>query len=307
MTTSTKQYNDTGIDWLDVVIPPLNDEEAEYTVRVHMTFLMSNWTCIFGSGCPGMFGKQSSTYPDDVGCCVDSFYFADEDEVGFVEGQMAKLTDADWDSNLRKHVEKHGFVNQIASGEDTWDAKGRVHDGGCVFQNRNNGSVGKPGCAFHWLAERTGDAHVDTMPAVCWQLPLRINEEDDETGVLVTIHPWNVSEWSKSGWEYDDRSSFCSWWCVDSPDAYVGKVPVYKGMEQELRRMLKDRPYELVVAAIEKRKALGFQYPPMPGAVINEGRPLLPLLVGNRTPVREPSYMPDHIEKLKADANGEAD
>lgn len=311
-----KQYNNTGVDWLEVVIPPEDPEDgAEYTIRVHLTWLMSNWQCVFGNGCPGMFPKNSSTYKDDAGCCTDSFYFNNHDEIDFVATQMARLTDDDWDKDRRAYVEKHGYVKTLKKGKtvtdedgeealEGWSAKGKVFEGACVFQNRNDGSAGKPGCAFHWLAQRTGESHTEVMPHVCWQLPIRFGETEDGSNVY-ELRPWDTAQWFPDEYEFNDNSMSHHWWCIDVPDAYVGSDPVYKTLEEELTKTLGERDWSFVKAAIDERLALGNTYPPMPGAVLNEGRSLLPLFVGNRTPSREPSYLPAHIERLKADERGE--
>lgn len=301
-----KAHNANGVDWLEVVIPPLDEEtEAEYTIRVHLTFLLSNWDCIYGQGCPGQFGVQDSTLKDDVGCCGDSFYFDSKDEIAFVQKQMEGLTDEDWDQERRAYVEKHGFVHMINNSDDPakFEAKGKVSDGGCVFQNRNGGSSGKPGCAFHFKAMRENKPdHTESMPAVCWQLPLRYGVVGDESVAnsnTYELGPWDVSQWNTDGFQFEDRRYQCAWWCVDAPDAYVSDSMVFKTLEPNIRKMIGDRPYELVRAAIESRLASGNTYANMPGATLNDGRPLIPLLVGNRKPAREPSYFPAHLDKIK--------
>lgn len=305
----SKALHQHGVDMIEIVIPPedwdeevtshKHDDEAQ-VINVHVNWMLSNWECIFGRGCAGKFGVQDSTYPDDAGCCTDSFYFLDKNEIDLVADQMAQLTDEDWDEENRAYVEKNGFANIINNGEKggVFNAKGKVWQGACVFQNRADHKRGKPGCAFHFLAERTGQGHEDTMPDVCWSLPLRFRTLRDDTHELV---PWDISEWGGGEFRHDDRRYSCAWWCVDSPEAYIGAEPVYKSLETAIRRTVGDRAYERIAAALEARIAAGNVYAPMPGAVVNEGRPLLPLIIGNRTPARLPSPMPELLERMKSD------
>jgi hypothetical protein len=290
-----KTPSDT-IDWLDVAIPAHGDND-EYTISCHMNWLMSNWECIYGRGCPGLFGIQDSTHPDDTGCCVDSFYFADKDDYKRVEARMKELTDEDWDVELRRHVEKHGWARIFNDDPDEFNGKGKVFERGCVFQNRNGGSAGKPGCAFVQMSKRIGGDHIDVMPTVCWQLPLRFNDINDD-GAYMTLGPWDIEEWGETD-ETGTMDWHCSWWCVDAPDAYIGEGVVWKTMEREIRRTIGDFEYDIIDKAIRERLERGHLYDNMPGASLNGGRPLIPLMIGNRKPRREPSPYPEILARLK--------
>lgn len=285
-----------NVEWLDVIIPE-HDGEPEYVISCHMNWLLSNWECIYGRGCSGLFGIQDSTYPDDTGCCVDSFYFDGPEDLKHVTEQVKRLTDDDWDIELRKHVEKHGFVRMFNDDPDDFHAKGRVFDGGCVFQNRNGGSAGKPGCAFVQMSKREGGDHIDVMPKVCWQLPLRYHDTLND-GSYMSLGPWDIEEWGDTA---DDGTLdwHCSWWCVDAPDAYIGDSIVLKTMEREIRKTIGDYEYDIIFAAIMAKVDAGNQYDKMPGASLNDGRPLLPLMIGNRKPRREPSPFPEILARLK--------
>lgn len=305
-----KAYNKHGVDFIELVIEPLaedTDDEAEYVIKAHVNFLLSNWSCIYGRGCAGMFGDHEPNYNDDAGCCVDSFYFSGKEDFEHVEKMMGQLTDEDWDKELRANVEKHGWYRKFKDaeyedGSIDINGKGRVLEGACVFANRNGGSSGKPGCAFHHMGERTGQDHTDVMPEVCWALPIRFVEVETDVWEL---GPWDISQWHMDDSEFNDFRYTARWWCMDTPDAFIGTNPVYKSLEKEIRKFIGDRPYELLVEALEARIASGNTYAPMPGAIVNDGRPLLPLLIGNRTPRREPSYLKAFYETKEADANAE--
>lgn len=280
--------------WFDTPV----DENGEYeTWLVHVNFLLSNWTCIYAQGCPGLTPANQNRYFDDVGCCKLGAWFSDTEDYEHTEQMMSELTDEDWDAEQRAYVEKNGFAIVYKQDEDEINAKTRVNGFGCVFANRNDGSVGKTGktgCAFHHLAERTGRDHVDTMPWVCWQLPIKYDYNEELEAH--TIYPWNVDQWGEPD-EDGSHDSMSCWWCVDSPEAYVGEQSVYRTMERELRKIMKDEVYEQMVPLLEARAPSL----PMPGATRNDGRPLLPLLIGNRTPYRSPSATntPNVIEQMR--------
>lgn len=293
-----------GVDWLMFSIerPSLieEDEIFEEKWQVHFTFLASNWECLYGNGCPGLFGTHENTYKDDIGCCRHGFWFSDPDDMDRIQSRVDQLTGEDWDiERMAKFKHDWKVVFSIDRDEEDINGRSRVSDGACVFSNRNTGSVGrtgKMGCAFHHLGERIGQPdHVDTFPAVCWQLPLRMQTE----GQINYVYPWTLDEWGGQD-EDGTYDSFACWWCVDSNEAYSGSRRVYQGMEHELRELMGDQAYDRMVELLEERLAR-YEPSPMSGQTLNDGRPLLPLLVGNRQPQNRPSMTgtPQVIQKMK--------
>ena len=69
-----------------------------------------------------------------------------------------------------------------------------------------------------------GVDHMTLKPEVCWQLPLRREDavDDDEGHVTSVIRQWDRRHWGKGGREFH-------WWCTESPEAFVGTKPVYRG------------------------------------------------------------------------------
>jgi hypothetical protein len=274
-----KALPEGNIDYVEI-----NDEVGKKRWYFDFSFLMSNWNCLFGNGCVGIHSSDSPTYTQDGGCCTLGCWFTEPDDLIKTKEMVTKLTDDDWDTELRKHADKKGWLRQL--GKDTIEdgevigvnAKTRVHEGVCIFNNRIGGSTGKPGCAFHALANRLEVSHVETKPNVCWQLPLRV-EDDGET---VNVMRWDRHAWSGIGEE--GEQSWLNWWCVDSPEAYTGTKPVYAYMSEELKGICGDHVYGLLLEELEKRK--DNYVSPMPGSQYNEGRTLLPLIVENKTPVR---------------------
>src|SRR5436853_1609980 len=76
-------------EWLS-----FEDPEEERTWVFDVTFLASNWTCIFGRGCQGVLTGPA---PELVqGCCSYGAHFTGVEDVARVEAVARTLTAADW-------------------------------------------------------------------------------------------------------------------------------------------------------------------------------------------------------------------
>lgn len=279
--------------WIE--FPDPNDPDHAW--RVDFNFIMSSWTCLFGQGCSGQFGIQDAHTKPDVGCCGLGVNIPSREELARVQSYVDMLTEDELPPNILRRVQKDGGWYYIKGGTDRVDpedpdyigAHTRVRDGGCIFANRSNEGDGKTGCAFHHLGQRIGKSHTEVMPDICWQVPLNISTYDDTTGEAESVTVVTASsskDWSGID-EDGSQDSWMSWWCIDTVDAYLPESKrVYRSMEEELRKIMGDDAYEVLVQEIDKRA--GDYVPPTAGMVRNEGRPMLPLLVGNRTPKRQP-------------------
>ena len=69
-------------------------------------------------------------------------------------------------------------------------------------------------------------------PDVCWQLPIRRDQEwverPDDSKVLVSTRP----EFDRRGWGAGGHD--LDWWCTSSTDAHVGTEPMYLSYGPEL-------------------------------------------------------------------------
>ena len=84
--------------------------------------------------------------------------------------------------------------------------------------------------------------HSDLKPEVCWQLPLRrIDDEQDDGSVVSRLTEFGREGWGEGGEDF-------GWWCTEAPAAFSGTEPVYRSMAVELRKMLGKRLYQQVVA-----------------------------------------------------------
>jgi hypothetical protein len=215
------------------------DPREERTWVFDVTFLTSRWTCIFGCGCQGVLTEEA---PELIqGCCSYGAHFVDRKDARRVEKVAATLTDDEWQFAARGR--KSGVVKRTKDDE----LVSRLVDGACIFLNRPGFPTG-PGCALHQVAITRGVNPLELKPEVCWQLPLRREDEVADDGhVTSTIRQWDRRHWGPGGQEF-------AWWCTEAPEAFVGERPVYEAMAPELTEMVGKRAYALLCAHLAERK-----------------------------------------------------
>ena len=89
----------------------------------------------------------------------------------------------------------------------------------------------------------------ELKPEICWQLPLRRVDEEQEDGSVVS----RLTEFARSGW--GEGGDDFAWWCTEAPEAFAGARPVYRSMESELRIMLGDELFERLATHLDERMA----------------------------------------------------
>jgi hypothetical protein len=227
------QTSDGAHEWVS-----FEDPEEERTWVFDVTFMLSHWGCIFGRGCQGVLTGPT---PELVqGCCSYGAHFIDAADRRRVERAAKTLTDEQW--QFRRKGQQRGIVKQNKKGE----MQTRLVDGACIFLNRPGFEAG-PGCALHLAAIQQGRPHLDLKPDVCWQLPLRRDEQVHDDGhVTSTIRQWDRRHWGAGGEEFH-------WWCTESPDAFTEREPVYKTLRDELVALTSARVYGLLAAYLDHR------------------------------------------------------
>ncbi len=213
-----------------------DDPDEDRTWVFDVTFLASNWTCIFGRGCQGVLTEPA---PDLVhGCCSYGAHFVDEDDVRRVQRYAEELTKDEW--QFKKKALSKGVLRTTKRGETIT----RLVDGACIFLNRPGFATG-PGCALHQAALRRGRRPLEMKPEVCWQLPLRREDQVADDGhVTSSISQWDRRHWGAGGHEF-------AWWCTESPESFVGTTPVYKAMAPELTTMTGKNVYGYLKAYLD--------------------------------------------------------
>lgn len=225
----------TAHEWVS-----FEDPEEDRTWVFDVTFLASRWTCIYGNGCKGVLTEEA---PELVhGCCSYGAHFVDGDDVRRVERHAAKLTDDQW--QFRKKAKRLGVTRTTKRGETVT----RLVDGACIFLNRPGFPAG-PGCALHQAALARGRRPLDFKPEVCWQLPLRREDQVADDGhVTSSVGQWDRRHWGAGGQEF-------AWWCTEAPEAFVGSTPVYEQMADELEAITGRKVHRMLVAYLEDRRS----------------------------------------------------
>jgi hypothetical protein len=225
--------------WAEFTDP--SNPEQRY--RVDLTWLTSSWMCIFGSGCHGIYADR----PDD-GCCTLGAHFTDADDVARVKEVVAELGEDEWQLHPgggRRGDKDPSRLSAWTSVDEDGARTTKVVDGACIFLNRPGFPAGY-GCALHQHAVLTGRPPHEAKPDVCWQLPIRRSyrtvELPDESSYLeITIAEYDRRGWGPGGHDLD-------WYCSGSPDAHVGREPVFRGSRAELVELMGEAAYaELVV------------------------------------------------------------
>lgn len=230
-------------EWVEFADP----NDADHMIRVDLTWLCSRWTCIFGKGCQGVEPGR-----DSDGCCSHGAFFSDDEDLERTKKYAKKLTPENW--QFYKVGKKKGITEKDAVGGEKNRLRTRRVEGACVFLNRP-GFEGGEGCALHALALREGLHPLDTKPEVCWQLPVR-REQDwvkraDDTKVLVST----VTEFDRRGW--GEGGHDLHWWCTSSPDAHVGGEPLYISYGPEITALIGQAAYAELARLCERRLAQG--------------------------------------------------
>ena len=191
--------------------------DGDVVWRFDRAFLSSRWTCIWGRGCLGILDEPAEHLGQ--GCCSVGAELGDEDEARLLSALAACLAP----DRFQHHPDA------AAGGifrDDKRDAT-RVVDGACIFLNRP-GFAGGAGCALHLAAVDAGEPPRDWKPSVCWQLPLRVDWEEQEGGVEVaTVRRWTRADWG-------DEGETMAWCCTEGERAYVGDRPVVESLGDDL-------------------------------------------------------------------------
>jgi hypothetical protein len=225
-------------EWITIPVAGKSKEQWQ----VDVTYLSSNYRCLFGDGCCGVLTEPA---PELVqGCCSYGAHANSDADKRHVEKMAKQLTPEEWqhlDEGRKRGVWKR-------SGKDEWIT--RLVDDACVFLNRP-GFEGGPGCALHVLAQRLGVHFSETKPTVCWQLPLREVDRDEEDGSVTHV----LTEFARHGW--GEGGDEFAWWCTEAPEAFTGSEAVYRSLEPELRKMVGDVVFDALAEYLGARIAAG--------------------------------------------------
>jgi hypothetical protein len=233
-------------EWFEFYDPA----NAEHVIRVDMTWLCSRWTCIFGKGCHGTINGQAST-----GCCNHGAYFSDKADEKRTKHYAEQLTRDDWQLYDLGHDSKGKltFSEKVPDDEEK-RRKTRTVGEACIFANRPE-HPGGIGCALHGLALRLGLNPLETKPEVCWQLPVRREQEWVERPDGTEVLQSTISEFTRRGW--GEGGHDLDWYCTTSPEAHVGGDPMYVSYGPELVALIGQPAYDVLAETCANRLKLG--------------------------------------------------
>jgi hypothetical protein len=214
-------------------------EVGDETYVFDLTFLTSNWTCIFGAGCMGVLTAPA---PELVhGCCTYGAHFTGKKDRKRVQAFADRLTGEQW-----QHKAEAERLGGPIHKDDDGAVVSRLVDDACIFLNRTD-HPGGPGCALHAAALEADERPLDWKPEVCWQLPLRLDNHVDDNGHLTyTLREWKRRDWGEGGAEFH-------WWCTEGPEAFVDHRPVHETLRDEIVEMVGEAPYEALCAHLKER------------------------------------------------------
>jgi hypothetical protein len=229
-------------EWIEF-LDPANDE---HLVRADLTWLLSRWTCIFGRGCHGIQAGHG-----DEGCCSHGAFFTDKDDEKRVRKAAKRLTPATW-QHYQRHFDNYTEMDEL---EDKPARRTATRpDGPCVFLNDAD-FPGGGGCALHGQALRDGVHPLVYKPDVCWQLPVRRDQEwhdrPDGSRILVST----LGEFDRRGWGSGGHD--LHWWCTSSPEAHVGGDPMYLSYAPELAELIGAQAYARLAELCQARMKAG--------------------------------------------------
>ncbi|WP_203337183.1 hypothetical protein [Nocardioides limicola] len=221
----------------------VDPDDASQVFRCDLTWLTSNFTCIFGQGCHGIY-KSSP----DTGCCTLGAHFSGKKDEKRVAVEVARLTPELWQFHPGRAVKRKDWVEL----DDEGERKTRTHevDGqqACVFANRP-GFAGGAGCALHALALSKGMEPLETKPDVCWQLPIRrtfrvVEGPDGSQHTEISIGEYDRPGWGAGGHDLD-------WYCSSNTEAHVAVEPVYVTNRPELIALMGAKAYDVLAQMCE--------------------------------------------------------
>ena len=231
-------------EWIEFLDPA----DEQHLIRADLTWLLSRWTCVFGSACRGILAGR----PEE-GCCSHGAFFTDADDESRVKAAAARLTPETW-QHYRRGFKNYTEMDTIDGEKPARRTATQTEDGPCVFLNDADFPAGG-GCALHAQALRDGVHPLAYKPDVCWQLPVR-REQDwikrpDGTKVLQST----LTEFDRRGWGAGGHD--LDWWCTSSPEAHVGTEPMFRSYASELIALIGGAAYERLAQLCTARLAAG--------------------------------------------------
>ncbi|PZM96762.1 MAG: hypothetical protein DIU79_04240 [Actinobacteria bacterium] len=237
-------------EWIEFFDPA----DEKHLIRADLTWLLSRWSCLFGQGCHGIVAGNAMD-----GCCSHGAFFTDADDERRVRAAVRRLNRKTW-QHYRRGFANYTVLDTVDGTNPARRTATRSDNGPCIFLNDPD-FPGGGGCALHAQALRDGVHPMEYKPDVCWQLPIRRDQEwrtrPDGTKILVTT----LTEFDRRGWGAGGHDLY--WWCTSSPDAHKGRKPLYLSYEPELTALIGKAAYAKLaeICAARARRGLVAPHP----------------------------------------------
>ena len=127
---------------VDLVFPRafvefVDPADADQVFKCDLTWLTSNFLCIFGQGCQGIY-KESP----DTGCCTLGAHFADKEDEKRVAEYVDQLTPDVWQFHPGGRVRKKHWVTTDDEGARMTPVVEVDGQSACIFHNRRDFPLG---------------------------------------------------------------------------------------------------------------------------------------------------------------------
>ena len=227
------------------------DPEDARTWTFDLTFMTSNYSCIYGRGCKGVLTEDTTEWSQ--GCCSYGAHLVDEADFANLKRRAARLTAEQWQFKPAPEARNVKLTKKSDEGVRVT----KLVDDACIFLNRPE-VPGGAGCALHRAALDADERPLDWKPEVCWQVPLRRDDTTDVNGhVTTTLREWKRRDWGEGGVDFH-------WWCTESPEAFVDRQPVYVTLRDEIVEMTSVAAYQLLSAHLAERRKAKVTFLPHP-------------------------------------------
>ena len=158
---STPQYR----EWVSF------DDPDGSTWHFDLTFLASNYGCIFGRGCPGVLTELAPEY--EHGCCNYGAHIVSDEDREAVEAHIARLTSDEWQF-AQVAADRGGAMRANEAGELVTE----LVDDACICEPHGLAPARLCIAQAAWHEETALDG-----TRVCWQVPYdtRTIEKDGQS------------------------------------------------------------------------------------------------------------------------------
>ena len=237
-----------------------DDPDEHRTWVFDATYLRSNYMCIFGCGCKGILDEPAPELMQ--GCCSFGAHFVDEADVDNVKSYFDRVEPKHMQFHAKAATTKKGQPGYLRDGDPDDEGNPTTmtrlvrHEGtkACIFLNRP-GFEGGAGCALHIAADDHGERMMDWKPQVCWQVPLRLEHSNDESGhVTSRLREWKRRDWGTGGEDF-------GWWCTEEPEAFAGSEPLYRSARDEIVELIGAPIYDQMVQLLERTEWVPLEHP----------------------------------------------